>query len=257
MQCSSCLGITMQVCSACRSIPYCSQGCQKVDWKSHRQLCKTIANEMKQGVETSVVKLAWKLCDIPGECFLDDAFPITAKAQARALRVKPVHLQTAVAIMLPEHPLVERYMQWHASQEQTELVPIRVASLVHFQQAYGTEAVLKVMQSLCQDGPPWSIWHSSVAPKWVSFVIRKLNGDSLDTRCPYDYTVSRLKREISSWALSAVDEETLLGTDMTLSYSEHVMLDCDTISYVGLSDGGEVQLVLDQPPPLVCSSDNE
>lgn len=31
--------IDMQICSACKSVHYCSRDCQKLDWKSHKTAC--------------------------------------------------------------------------------------------------------------------------------------------------------------------------------------------------------------------------
>lgn len=37
----------VQLCSACKSVYYCSAKCQGADWKRHKKLCKSIAKSMK------------------------------------------------------------------------------------------------------------------------------------------------------------------------------------------------------------------
>jgi len=45
-QCETCgksgTAVNLKVCSRCKTINYCSKECQTKDWKSHRELCKSI-----------------------------------------------------------------------------------------------------------------------------------------------------------------------------------------------------------------------
>ena len=40
--------MTLQACSACLMVCYCSRTCQKADWKQHKQLCKLLTG-LRQG----------------------------------------------------------------------------------------------------------------------------------------------------------------------------------------------------------------
>ena len=65
----------LRYCDGCRQVKYCSQECQKKNWKSHKTFCQVYSKE-----QTSTSEPALKVCDF---CGILETHPNTLKACAR------------------------------------------------------------------------------------------------------------------------------------------------------------------------------
>ena len=79
--CQVCGQETSTYCTSCKSTFYCSQDCQKKDWKVHKQTCKKMASEKNYNTSNSSICLDETFCQKVAE----DIFKSIKKTQ-----VKPV-----------------------------------------------------------------------------------------------------------------------------------------------------------------------
>jgi hypothetical protein len=47
---------SIKKCSRCRKVPYCSQACQKADWKEHKKVCKEVTTKEKSYVDITYLR---------------------------------------------------------------------------------------------------------------------------------------------------------------------------------------------------------
>ena len=69
-----------------------------------------------------------------------------------------------VAVMIPDHPRVHEYAQWHGQQQVDHSVPLIIESVHNYCCEYGAEAVMKTLQSLRMHGRPLPTWVGVVHP---------------------------------------------------------------------------------------------
>jgi hypothetical protein len=180
--------IRRKVCGSCRDAYYCDRGCQKQDWPHHRKYCK------------SVGRCAYAASDLPEGWWEVDYVNAWLQPRSKRMHVSIQHMKLDIVVVVPEHPIVYDYMQWHSQQEKRASCPMSMISPGAYVQAYGFQTLKNTLRLLYQHGRPLPKWDVMVSSKNLSITVVKTSGETSEVlSCKYSDTVDDLKRKVQAW----------------------------------------------------------
>ena len=267
VSCASCdnyfvlSGCVPKRCAACKLVCYCSQQCQKKDWRRHRQRCREFSRlaslhvpHEKLSFWTRQEFIAKAKCVWAGEPYQKEPGGCQHPGYTGSLLwkscVKPEHWQYQGNLMVPLVTTCQGYIRQQGLRDCSGLMPITMLNPWEFRARYGEEAAVETLRELEKHGKPLPLGNLTVTAKKIHLTVRLLSGQSTEFHdFSYGLRVCELKTKVFEWARHLNGIATTKGIlAIDLIHNGSVMSpDGATLSEMHLTLGSEIQAILSQP----------